>query len=147
MREDRFRQERRSGFSTEFSKPENRLQLSSTVYWYQTEPHAPCRPAPGRRARPRAGRPLLGGEGRPAHAESARERGLKLAMFCGRSKEKLVFNEPGYSIASAAGEAYRPLAAAELSLPLLGPRTEPNTRDRTGRPRRRRRHGAAVRRR
>ena len=28
-------------FAKQFSKPENRLQLSSTVYWYQTEPHAP----------------------------------------------------------------------------------------------------------
>jgi hypothetical protein len=29
------------GYNTEFSKPENRLQFSSTAYWYQTEPHAP----------------------------------------------------------------------------------------------------------
>jgi hypothetical protein len=28
-------------FRRDFSKPENRLQLSSTCYWYQTEPHAP----------------------------------------------------------------------------------------------------------
>jgi hypothetical protein len=28
-------------YNTEFSKPENRLQFSSTAYWYQTEPHAP----------------------------------------------------------------------------------------------------------
>ena len=25
----------------EFSKPENRLQISTTAYWYQTEPHSP----------------------------------------------------------------------------------------------------------
>jgi len=28
-------------FRKEFSQPGNKLQLSSTVYWYQTEPHAP----------------------------------------------------------------------------------------------------------
>jgi hypothetical protein len=28
-------------YNTEFSKPENRLQISSTAYWYQTEPHLP----------------------------------------------------------------------------------------------------------
>jgi hypothetical protein len=26
-------------YNTEFSKPENRLQISTTAYWYQTEPH------------------------------------------------------------------------------------------------------------
>ena len=30
----------------DFSKPESRLQFSSTVYWYQTEPHAPLPPMP-----------------------------------------------------------------------------------------------------
>ena len=30
----------------EYSKPETRVQFSSTVYWYQTEPHAPLPPLP-----------------------------------------------------------------------------------------------------
>ena len=29
-----------------FAKPENRLQMSSTVYWYQTQPHAALPPLP-----------------------------------------------------------------------------------------------------
>ena len=28
-------------YHTEYSKPENRLQFSSTAYWYQVEPHSP----------------------------------------------------------------------------------------------------------
>jgi hypothetical protein len=31
-------------FRTDWSKPDYVLQLSSTVYWYQTEPHAPLPP-------------------------------------------------------------------------------------------------------
>lgn len=33
-------------FRTRFSKPDSTLQISSTVYWYQTEPHAPLPPMP-----------------------------------------------------------------------------------------------------
>jgi hypothetical protein len=29
------------GYVTEFSKPQNRMQISTTAYWYQTEPHLP----------------------------------------------------------------------------------------------------------
>jgi hypothetical protein len=39
-------------FAKEASKPENRVQISSTVYWYQVEPHAalPTMPPPAERA-------------------------------------------------------------------------------------------------
>jgi len=33
-------------FRREYSKPANTMLLSSTVYWYQTEPHAPLPPMP-----------------------------------------------------------------------------------------------------
>jgi hypothetical protein len=33
-------------FGREFSLPGNELQLSTTVYWYQTEPHLPLPPLP-----------------------------------------------------------------------------------------------------
>lgn len=33
-------------FWTRFSKPDSTLQISSTVYWYQSEPHAPLPPMP-----------------------------------------------------------------------------------------------------
>ena len=91
----------------EYVKPQTRVQFSSTVYWYQTGPHAAFPPMPKAADRVPAPEDRFwpGKEDLPT-AKSARERGLKLAMFCGRSKGELVFNEPGYSIASAAGEAY-----------------------------------------
>ena len=91
----------------EYVKPQTRVQFSSTVYWYQTEPHVPLPPMPpaAERAPAPEDRFWPGKEDLPT-AESARQRGLKLAMFCGRSQGELVFHEPGYSIASAAGEAF-----------------------------------------
>lgn len=38
-------------FRTRFSKPDSTLQISSTVYWYQNEPHAPLPPMPPASAR------------------------------------------------------------------------------------------------
>ncbi len=47
-------------FRREYSKPGNELQLSSVVYWYQQEPHAPLPPAPTAEDRhPRSGRSVL----------------------------------------------------------------------------------------
>jgi hypothetical protein len=43
------------GYVTEFSKPENRMQISTTAYWYQTEPHlawSALPPAAGRAPAP-----------------------------------------------------------------------------------------------
>ena len=51
-REDRLRQAR--GPAGRFAKPENRLQMSSTVYWYQTEPHAALTALPPAAGAPRA---------------------------------------------------------------------------------------------
>jgi len=41
-----FGEREHPSFRTEYSKPANMMQLSSTVYWYQTEPHAPLPPMP-----------------------------------------------------------------------------------------------------
>jgi hypothetical protein len=44
-------------FRKQFGKPGNELEFSSTVYWYQTEPHAPFPPMPpAERRRPRDGK-------------------------------------------------------------------------------------------
>jgi hypothetical protein len=61
-----------------FSKPENALQISSVVYWYQTEPHAPFAPIPG----PRERMPVFT---EPA-AKSAPATGESLILTCGRTE-------------------------------------------------------------
>jgi hypothetical protein len=94
-------------FRREFSKPGSTLQLSSTCYWYQTEPHAPLpkippaaerAPAPEERFWP--DREVL-----PSH-DDLRKRGVKLHMLCGRPEKEVVFAEQGYAATAAAGYAF-----------------------------------------
>ena len=94
-------------FRKEFSKPGNTLQLSSTVYWYQREPHAPLPPmlpAAGRTPAPeQAFWPEK--ETLPS-ADVLRKRGVKLHMLCGRPDKEVVFAEPGYTAAAKKGYAW-----------------------------------------
>ncbi len=91
----------------EYSKPHTRVQFSSTAYWYQTEPHAPFPPLPPAAERGPAPEDRFwpGKEELPT-AETARPRGLKLAMFCGCAAKEVVYAEPGYSIGAISGEAF-----------------------------------------
>jgi hypothetical protein len=91
-------------FRREFSKPGNTLQFSSTVYWYQTEPHAPLpamQPAAGRAPAPEQSF-WPDEEKLPASAD-LRPRGVKLHMRCGRSAQEVVFAEPGYNAVAKKG--------------------------------------------
>lgn len=94
-------------FRREFSKKGNTLQLSSTVYWYQTEPHAPL-PAPlppAERAPAPEERFWPDKEELPA-AEQLRNQGVKLHMRCGRSGQEVIFAENGYGAEAKKGYAY-----------------------------------------
>ncbi len=88
-------------FYAQFSKPGTEMQFSSTVYWYQTEPHAPfpAMPSAEERALPREGEIL------PA-IESLKQRGVKLLMLCGRPYREVFYAEPGYSAAAKAGHTW-----------------------------------------
>jgi hypothetical protein len=91
-------------FRRDYSKPQNRLQLSSTCYWYQTEPHAPLpamlsvtdrQPDPGAVIK----------EDLPS-AQELRKRGVKLYMLAGRPEKEVIFAEPGYAAESKEGFAW-----------------------------------------
>ncbi len=94
-------------FRSQFSKPGNELQLSSLVYWYQTEPHAPMPPLPS--AKERAPAPedpfWLHKEDLPS-TEELQERGVRLSMLCGRPEEEVIFAKPGYGVEVKSGYAY-----------------------------------------
>ncbi len=93
-------------FFKEYSQPGTRLQFSSTVYWYQTEPHAALPPMPSAAERGPAPEDRFwpGKEVLPT-AESLRARGVKLLMFCGRPQREVIFAEPGYSAVAKQGDA------------------------------------------
>jgi hypothetical protein len=84
-------------FRREFSKPGNTLQLSSTVYWYQLEPHAPLPAMPSAADRaPAPEIPFWPDKEKLPSAGELKQRGVKLHMLCGRSDE-VIFAENGYS--------------------------------------------------
>jgi len=92
------------GFAREFSKPGNELQFSTTVYWYQTEPHAPLPPMPDAVDRAPAPEILHWPENSNAAAlADYKSRGVQLAMYCGYPDKEIVFAAPGYSAASIQG--------------------------------------------
>jgi len=85
-------------FRREYSKPGNTLQLSSTCYWYQTEPHAPLPPLPPAAERaPAPDDPLWPHKEKLPTAEDLKNRGVKLHMLCGRPDKEIIFAEPGYA--------------------------------------------------
>ncbi|HNQ89068.1 MAG TPA: DUF2961 domain-containing protein [Verrucomicrobiota bacterium] len=94
-------------FRREYSKRGNTMQFSSTVYWYQTEPHAPFPPLLP--AVERAPAPELAfwpdQETLPA-ADELRARHVRLHMRCGRPTNEVLFAEPGYGARSIAGYSW-----------------------------------------
>jgi hypothetical protein len=95
-------------FRRQFSKPGSTLQLSTTVYWYQREPHAPLPAMPSAADRAPAPEepfwPLK--ETLPAAAE-LKARGVKLHMRCGRPGKEVIFAESGYAAAAKKGYAWK----------------------------------------
>jgi hypothetical protein len=91
-------------FRREFSKPGSTLQLSTTVYWYQVEPHAPfpAMPAAAERA-PAPDDPFWPSKETLPSADELRSRGVKLEMLCGRPGKEVIFAETGYGAAVKSG--------------------------------------------
>ncbi|MBN2326596.1 MAG: DUF2961 domain-containing protein [Candidatus Omnitrophica bacterium] len=84
-------------FRREYSKPGNELQLSSVVYWYQQEPHAPLPPMPSAQdRRPAPEDPFWPSEEKLPSKEELHSRGVKLEMLCGHKPEEIIYAESGY---------------------------------------------------
>jgi hypothetical protein len=88
-------------FADIYSKPGSEVQLSSMVYWYQTEPHAPLPPLPAVEERIYA--PV---EDTFPTLESLKQRGVKMLMLCGRLHREVIYAEPGYMAVAKSGYAY-----------------------------------------
>ena len=94
-------------FRREFSKPGSTLQLSTTVYWYQTEPHAPLPPMPAAAERaPAPEEPFWPDKEKRPSADELKRRGVKLEMLCGRPQEEVIFAEKGYGATAKKGYAW-----------------------------------------
>lgn len=94
-------------FRREFSKPGNALELSSTVYWYQIEPHAALPMMP-----PAAGRAPAPEQASAAEQEKLppvadlQQHGVKLCMFCGRPGKEIIFAAPDFGATVKKGFAW-----------------------------------------
>ncbi|HOW64820.1 MAG TPA: DUF2961 domain-containing protein [Candidatus Paceibacterota bacterium] len=94
-------------FRREFSKPGNSLQLSSTVYWYQAEPHAPLpKMPPASEREPAPEQAFWPDSEKLPSVDELRKRGVKLHMLCGRPTNEVVFAEAGYAAACVKGYAF-----------------------------------------
>jgi hypothetical protein len=99
--------ETETGFIKGFSQFGTSLQFSTTVYWYQTEPHAPLPPMPSAADREPAPEQLHWPEkSDPAVAADLQTRGVKLAMDCGRPEKEVILATPGYSATATQGFTY-----------------------------------------
>jgi hypothetical protein len=94
-------------FRREFSKPGSTLQLSSTVYWYQLEPHAPLPAMPPAAERaPAPEEPFWPEKEKLPTTEDLKERGVRLLMLCGRPKREIIYAEEGFSAAAKTGYTF-----------------------------------------
>ncbi len=96
-------------FRKEFSKAGNTMQFSSTVYWYQTEPHASQTAMPPAADRaPAPEEPFWPDKEAVPSADDLKQRGVKLHMLCGRTnQQEVIFAENGYSAVAAKGYAWQ----------------------------------------
>jgi hypothetical protein len=102
-----FGQNEHPMFKSEYSKPGNTLQLSSTVYWYQQEPHSPLPPLPPATARaPAPEEPFWPDKEPLPSVEELRQRHVMLRVHCGRQAGETIFAEPDFGAAIKKGYAY-----------------------------------------
>jgi hypothetical protein len=94
-------------FQNEFSKPGSTLQLSSVVYWYQLEPHAPLPAMPPAAERaPAPEEPFWPDKEELPTAEELKERDVRFYMLCGRPKREIIYAEPGFSAEAKTGYTF-----------------------------------------
>ncbi len=94
-------------FAREFSKPGSTLQLSSVVYWYQTEPHLPFPPmAPAAERAPAPEEPFWPDSEKLPAVEDLKKRGVRLLMLCGRPEKEVIYAEPAFTATGKAGYAW-----------------------------------------
>ncbi len=94
-------------FRREFSKRGSTLQLSSTVYWYQQEPHAPLPPMPAAAERqPAPEEPFWPDKEELPSPEQLKKRGVNLYMLCGRPAKEVIYAAEGYGAAVKEGYAW-----------------------------------------
>lgn len=94
-------------FRREFSKRGSTLQLSSTAYWYQIEPHAPLPPlpAPADRA-PAPEEPFWPEKESLPAMQELKDRKVQLEMLCGRPLQEVLLAEPGFGAKMTKGYAW-----------------------------------------
>jgi hypothetical protein len=84
-------------FRREYSKPGSTLQFSSTVYWYQTEPHAPLPRMPSAVERaPAPEEPFWPDKEKLPSPDELKGRGVKLLVLCGRPDKEVIYAEDGF---------------------------------------------------
>jgi hypothetical protein len=94
-------------FRREFSKEGSTIQFSTTVYWYQTEPHAPLPPMPTASERaPAPEQAFWPGKETLPSPEQLKSLGVKLEMLCGRPGTEVIYAEPGYGAVARKGFAW-----------------------------------------
>ncbi len=94
-------------FRREFSKPGSTLQLSSVVYWYQTEPHAALPTMPS--AADRAPAPEIAfwpDQEKLPEVEDLKERHVRFLMLCGRPEQEVIYAEPGFAARPKSGYTF-----------------------------------------
>jgi len=91
-------------FQREFSRPGSTLQLSSVVYWYQVEPHAPLPSIPPAAERaPAPEVPFWPDKEELPAAGALKNRGVCLMMLCGRPEQEVIYAESGFAAAAKSG--------------------------------------------
>ena len=94
-------------FRRDFSRPGSTLQLSSTVYWYQVEPHVPLPPLPPAPDRaPAPEEPFWPDKEKLPGTAELKDRGVKLHVLCGRPEQEVIFAEDGYGAVMKKGYAW-----------------------------------------
>ncbi len=95
-------------FREMFGKEQNQLQLSSTVYWYQTEPHAalPVIPSVTDRQPAPDDNPTWPFPEQLPTPEQLKKDGVCFHMRCGRSAGEVIFAEEGFSLGPVDGNSW-----------------------------------------